>query len=694
MPKRKKCTSNRLILLLASLLLLMPVLLASDLREIELPGPPVAGPGRIPHHHGSLTLEEITGLAVRNPFGFATLRLRDWIETRQGALVLPPYGLPVGSRGTILVPPAELLLARWAKSLPEGFLTHSLQNLEPIPIDGVHPFLWQPGREADARRALAAAIERGDRSTASILLRRDNLKDAENVEILEWIHGHVPLAANWQRTDGPITVDAKAPQIHQLKGFLPMAHLATAPDGGSFSARHGLNTRRQPIADFHPLKRDQTILFGSGNQVIAIDLSDSLDVIWSWSRHPSSKPERFPSLLGIPEVPVSSGDRCVFLLRTPRYFQRPATNILMEEGHWKGAGWLEAVVLEIPDPHRSPVSAWAAPIALEGFTVAPTPHIDGDRLWLVATRGWSEVETWAFAFDIAKKKELWRRKLSVEQLEAHSLNDLRDKIADASLALIDDDLIISRTGGAIDLLSASTGEHRATLHQPRWRNSELPSHSGIRWGTSRFQAYPQIRTRSHSLIEIPSDRSLPWLLLPSDGKMLIALDQQNWQIRWSRNVTRETSLLGIIDGTAWILDGGIEQDDHRVSLIGLDPRYGTVRAGPWRLELAARAPEPATHKDEKVAVAPLLRGLPRLFKDTLWIPTLAGIETFSLEDGSSAGISGWPQGTAGGTPLPLSDGRMLLMRRGDTGARTASALELLIPAPQPTSEKQKQHEED
>jgi len=83
MPKRKKCTSNRLILLLASVLLLMPVLLASDLREIELPGPPVAGPGRIPHHHGSLTLEEITGLAVRNPFGLATLRLRDSSWCRQ-----------------------------------------------------------------------------------------------------------------------------------------------------------------------------------------------------------------------------------------------------------------------------------------------------------------------------------------------------------------------------------------------------------------------------------------------------------------------------------------------------------------------------------------------------------------------------------------------------------------------------------
>jgi len=97
MPKRKKCTSNRLILLLASLLLLMPVLLASDLREIELPGPPVAGPGRIPHHHGNLTLEQITTLAAQNPFGSITFQLRDWIETRQGALVLPPYGLPVGS---------------------------------------------------------------------------------------------------------------------------------------------------------------------------------------------------------------------------------------------------------------------------------------------------------------------------------------------------------------------------------------------------------------------------------------------------------------------------------------------------------------------------------------------------------------------------------------------------------------------
>jgi hypothetical protein len=681
MSNQQQITVHPLMIAVALLVLSMPAVLGDDLREVELPGPPKAGPGRIPHHHSNATLDQITQLAPRNPFGSASFQICTWIESRQGALVLPPLGFSVGSRGTVLIPPSEVVLANWQKTLPDGFLGHSLRNLATIPIDGVNPLLWQSGRQEEARRQLAKAIERADRATASILLRRADLVEDVNPEILEWIRSAPSITSPWHRTDH--LHDFEAPQLldHQVKAQLPMAQLETRPDTGSFSAyayRQGLTTRRSPVADFHPLQRDDLVLLASGNRVLAIDTKNSLDVKWTWSLHPELKPNRFPPLIGISQVPISSGDRCVFLLRTGRHFQRPATNIIIEDGPWKDFGWLEAVVLELSTPDQAPVSAWSPPIAQEGFTVAPAPHIDGDRLWLVATRGWSELETWAFAFDIKNQRELWRRKLAVRPPVAHSLNDLRGKVSDASIARRADDLVISRSGGAIELLSASTGEHRATIHQPHWHFSDLPTHSGVHLGSSHFQGYPQIRRRAHSSIEVPSDRSHPWLLLPADGKMLLAVDIQSWSIKWSYAASRETSLLGIVDGTAWLLDSGIEQEDHRITLVGLDAQYGSVRQGPWQIELAARVTESDSNEDEKAAITPLLRGLPRLFKDSLWVPTLVGIETFSLVDGSSTGVTDWPQGTKGGTPLPLQDGRLLLLRRGDIAAKTVSALELLM----------------
>ncbi|MEE2883199.1 MAG: hypothetical protein VYD70_05685, partial [Planctomycetota bacterium] len=259
MSTKQKLSTHPVVLSFLWTVTLVPLLLAGDVREVELPGPPVAGPGRIPHHHHQLTLEQIAQQAARNPFGSTSAIFGQWIEKRHGVLVLPPYGLRIGSRGTILVPPTEVLLAQWSKSLPENFLDLSLQKLAPIPIDGVNPLLWQSGRQEEARRQLAEAIERADRATASILLRRADLVEDVNPEILEWIRSDPSITSPWHQTDH--LHEFEAPQLldHQVKAQLPMAQLETRPDKGSFSAyayRQGLTTRRSPIADFHPLQRD------------------------------------------------------------------------------------------------------------------------------------------------------------------------------------------------------------------------------------------------------------------------------------------------------------------------------------------------------------------------------------------------------------------------------------------------------
>lgn len=652
-----------------------PLFPSSDIREVELPGPPSAGPGRIPHHHSSVPLEQLAEQSKTASFSSTALQFRQWIKNRRGALVLPPFGLRVGSRGTILIPPTETTMSQWSKSVSPEFLDLSLQSLNQIPIDGVHPFLWQQNKEELAKRALAEAVENGDRATAVTLLRRQGLDIGEDPGILSWIYKNEPRDTYWQRTDTPGELNFKTSKNTFVEALTPLSLIETGPDRALVS-RGGFQTRRQPLVDFHPLRQKDTILCGSGIEVLALDLNDSLKPLWTWTRHPDEKPHRFPPLVSVPETPVSSGNRCVFLLRTPRHFQRPATNVLIENGPWKDAGWLEAVVLEIPDPRLPPVSSWSPPIAQEGFSASPTPHIEGDRLWLVATRGWSEMETWVFAFDLTQKKELWRRKLFVEQFEAHSLEDLRDKIAMTTIALQNDDLVISRSGGAVELLSASMGEHRATLHLPRWFTTELPSHSGIRWANNRFRAYPRIRPRYHSSISVPRSPSEPWLLLPADGKMLIALEKDNWRIRWSRPASRETSFLGIKNSTAWIIDSGVLHGEQNISLVGIDPKYGNVIAGPWDLKIVAST---SSTDDEKPEIAPLLRGLPRLVNDQLWLPTASGVQTFSISDGTQRELIPWPAGSAGGTPLPLEDGRMLLFRRGDTALGTSSAIELIAP---------------
>ncbi|MEE2855804.1 MAG: hypothetical protein VX949_00250, partial [Planctomycetota bacterium] len=259
MSNQQQITVQPLVIAVALLVLSMPAVLGDDLREVELPGPPMAGPGRIPHHHSNATLDQITQLAPRNPFGTASFQIYTWIVSRQGALVLPPHGLPIGSRGTVLIPPSELVLANWQKTLPDGFLGYSLRNLPTIPIDGVNPLLWHSGRQEEARRQLAEAIERADRATASILLRRTDLVEDVNPEILKWIRSDLAITSPWHQTDH--LHDFEAPQLldHQVKAQLPMAQLETRPDKGSFSAyayRQGLTTRRSPIADFHPLQRD------------------------------------------------------------------------------------------------------------------------------------------------------------------------------------------------------------------------------------------------------------------------------------------------------------------------------------------------------------------------------------------------------------------------------------------------------
>ena len=179
---------------------------------------------------------------------------------------------------------------------------------------------------------------------------------------------------------------------------------------------------------------------------------------------------------------------------------------------------------------------------------------------------------------------------------------------------------------------------------------------------------------------MPEDESIPWLLLPPDGRMLIALEKDSWHIRWSHPAGRQTSLLGIVDGIAWLFDGSIGVGKSTIHLTGLDPRNGEVVAGPWAIALAAQS---MTEKDDPTSLQePLLRGQPRIFSGRIWIPSAAGIEVHSLRDGSALAILPWPESSRGGTPLPLEGGELLIARRADQSMPSSSVIELVRPIPQ------------
>ena len=77
---------------------------------------------------------------------------------------------------------------------------------------------------------------------------------------------------------------------------------------------------------------------------------------------------------------------------------------------------------------------------------------------------------------------------------------------------------------------------------------------------------------------------------------------------------------------------------------------------------------------------PLLVGVPRLLGTTLYVPTTAGLEVWSVEpgaEGTADRVLPWPEGSQGGTPTPLPGGGWVVVRRGDEELGTESALEIL-----------------
>ena len=661
---------------------------------LEFPPGPGWGPGLIPVHGPVDFLDRLQKLAKESP-GEAADDLRSWLLSRQGELIThgpaPLYEESWGeSPPPLTLKSPEIILQEWSKNLPSEFLQRILSSLENLPLSGSHPLIWASGKEQEALNALEEAIEKGDRSTANILLRRPGLAKRIPDTLLQWVK-KPPSTSHSQHFFSTKNATAATPAGMELLQLLqwkvedrPLQIASTHKDWVK-SKESLLPTRRSTLPGVHGLIRNGVMIVGSDLSVEAHHSAPEKGMLWSWSPHKSSITEDSSTPDAGTRIPLSSGNKIMFLLRSSRIYQTPNTNVVMDHLLQKNRdqqkpGWLEATILEVPDPESPPISHWTLPLAIEGFTLAPTPLWSGDRLWCVATRGFNDVETWVFEFDTEKKKEVWRRHLDTRPIQFHSHFDLRQIIASVHIDEIDGQLWIDRSPGIVDRVCAKTGEHLGVTLPPRHRlMKEEASGVTLHWGQFRFKTLQSLRPAGFPVSVISRQRQQRISIPPLSLRALM-IDTFSGEMLWHHPVLPGESILGVSQDqtTIWIADSRIERGKNELRIRGIDTREGKSIGPVTRLPLGADPSGESFREFESPELHPILLGDMQYFNDRLMVPTVAGLEWFHLKSGTSLKFLTWPHESTGGSIFPISnDGQEWgLIHRGDLTRETKSHLEV------------------
>jgi len=504
--------------------------------DLELPADPGPGPGFLPRHGSLELLKNLASLAHEQPQQAVDL-LKSWLIQRKGQLVfdgeLTPWDDLSAGVDPIEIPPPEKTLSEWSKSLPPGFLKNAFRDVTDIPLSGSHPWIWVPEFESAALKALEQAIEQGDRQNASILLRRRGLAQHLPRELLHWVHKTMlPVSPFQSSIDQTPLVTAAMEQLKAQRWIIQNLELdlpRTNADAGQPSQIGVLNTRRSPLASVHGLIRDGVLVIAEDRRVIAVN--ENGDQLWSWPPSETQKlADRQPPAYGV-RIGIYSGDKALFQLRSARLYQPPNTNLAVEKEEEKHLGWIEGHVLNLKDPHSEPQNAWTIPIVQEGFTLLPTPLWRGSTLFLVATRGFRDVETWVFAFDTDRQREVWRRKLETRRIDVHSFDDLRQLIGQTKISQYGGILSIDRSHGIVDRVCAYTGEHLSALLTPRFLLKDQPLSLRVHWGELRLQGFPKPRSSHRQLSVVVPNESLR-ICIPEDSRMILGLGLHDGRVRW------------------------------------------------------------------------------------------------------------------------------------------------------------------
>ncbi|OUU22737.1 MAG: hypothetical protein CBC13_07195 [Planctomycetia bacterium TMED53] len=655
--------------------------------DLELPAAPGPGPAFLPRHGAPGLLKQIAALAQDQPEQAASL-LKEWISDRNGRLLfdgeIPPWE-EGSSTSPVEIPSTEQTLSAWALSLPQGFLIRAFRDLSNIPLNGSHPWIWAPEFESAALQSLESAIEMGDRQTASILLRRKGLASQIPAELLSWIQRTESAETLFQSTIDltplvPAAIDRLKTQNWLIRK-IPFEIPPTVADPGQSNQLNTLKARRSPLSAVHGLLRNRVLLVAEDRQVLAFD--DSGNQLWAWPETKTNRlPDRHPPANGIRNA-ISSGNDVLFMLRSARSYQPPNTNLAIEAESEKHLGWIEGHILNLESPQSKPSNSWTLPLAQEGFTLLPTPLWRGNRLYLLATRGFREVETWIFSFDTDRKRENWRRKLETRRIDVHSFHDLRQLIGQSQISQHGSILSIDRSYGVVDRVCAHTGEHVSTLITPRFHLAEQPLSLRVHWGELRLQGFPWPRGKNLPISVIVPAQNLR-ICIPPDSRMLFGLDLTDGSARWQHEVSPGESILGLTSDLQgiWLADMHIHRAKHvlgvrRVRLNGAEEPNSDLEL-PLGSEPRVGVTSTNGATVEPKQLRPLLLGELRYFSDQLLVPTVAGLEWFNLQTADSSRFLPWPAQSTGGNLFSWSQdySRWGVFHRGDVSRRTTSAIEI------------------
>lgn len=672
------------VLLLASVIPeALPGQIASDrnTRELEVLRADGLGPLRIPFYqpvsdHPTL-LAELSALAKEGAYHRFRDRLLEALSERKGRLLRGSkvFEGPVRE----IQDPAELLRA-WATTIPAGAFDGYLERLMALPIDDAHPLLWLPGVDDAAIQRLEEAIEAGDRAGAQRLMTRPNIAESIDERLRLWLMAPPPETLASPARVPERTLEALAEGSLVKIARTGLSHRGARSDRGLGAAGKASVRRRHPAPAVRPLILDQLLLVPDGSGLVAHRLDGELSVAWRWQAPIADTAVRRPPLTIIGDTPIAGAGRIALLTRTPREEYHPASNAIHDPTQWKDWGWNQLWILDGIASGALPGPGWSPQLAREGFTFAAEMKMRGDRLYLVASRGWKVVESWVFAIDLGERREAWRRQICSVPHKSHSLNDLRGKMVSAQLAIVGNDLWACAGNGLIARLDLADGAYRGALLYHRYDDERLPSQGGILWSRNRFTIYPALRQRFQSPVMVDEEESR-MVLLPADSRDLLAIDLEKRSISWRHPLPAEASLFGSIEGHPLIIDG-INDGDDRLRLWQVDDRTGeTALPGVITISLPLPRPRPGdslTTTDHRRS--PLLSGVPLLSASTVWIPSLESLILLDWPGGSdtvSRRELPWPPGSGGGTPWPLNRSQLAVIARGDESLGTVAGIDLL-----------------
>ncbi|MFQ5655299.1 MAG: hypothetical protein ACE5GW_11290 [Planctomycetota bacterium] len=636
------------------------------------------------------------------------------LAAREGRLLLPPGGVPRRGRVVRIGPPGEIFREWLATSAAWGNWLPMAPEDAPdvsLPLDSTSPLLWHPEALERARRRLEEALEAGRFPEAWLLLTRRGLREGLAPPLRRWLEesrlGRSP-SGPWR--SGFPGQEASSPSRPAEPRSLRLLYRISLPfrptplDPGSRHLAKRIGTRRTPLGAIYPLVGPDSLLLATGAEVFELSTHPPFLRCWEIRGDEVGASGSHPELLVVPVRPAASGETLAISFRTPRKEHRSTMNVLFDPPPLKDSGWSRIVLLGGAAPREEPLPLrWQMELWREGYTSLGPPRIDGDRIIIAAARGWREVELVLFAFAMGDGSLIWRRHLGTVPRHWHSNSDLRGVVPEATIVTHGGDLIVVHGAGWLARVAADSGEYRGAIIYSRYSLDRLPHPSAPTLAGDRFRVLPAPRPRYSGpplvLPAAPEGRAA-LIVLPPDARELLAVDLERWQILWTHPVKPQTRLLGAHAGRLLLLDAGIPAGKKTLDLRSIDATTGRVLEDGWQtLEVAGEPQEPAPARrgdrgsrgsprgsgvggepPQDTRLAPLLTGVPRLVGDALWVPGTGGLEIWTLPrrgGGPPDRVLPWPRTSRGGTPIPLGEGRIALLRRGDEGLKSSSALEIL-----------------